>query len=160
MAEYGKTPEPQRMAQVPPPPPPPPPSAFATGDQSERALAEAWARSTGLVTIPNKPHKFNGWICFLLAWFWLIPAIVYYLWCEVSLNAYNNSVSDALRLWRSNGSPDPYARVGTTLVPPTTQVQPNPASLSERLQELAVLKEKELLSDEEFAAAKRKLLDI
>jgi len=160
MGEYRKTPDPPGSApasQAPPPPTPPSPTAL--GDQSDRALAVAWARSTGFVKVPNEPHRFNGWVCFLLAWLWLIPAIIYFLWCESNLNAYNNAISDALRLWKVNGSPDPYAaKMGIAQV--VTNSQSEPSGLSEKLQELVALKEKGLLAEDEFSAAKKKLLGI
>jgi hypothetical protein len=137
--------------------PSPPLSGSVSGDYSDRALAEAWARSTGLVEIPSKPPKFNGWICFLLAWFWLIPALVYYLWCENRKNAYSASIGEALRLWKVHGSPDPYAPKVVVASPVQQQVD---RGLSAKLQELVELKVKGMLSDEEFSAAKRKLLGI
>ena len=128
-----------------------------SGDLSERALAEAWARSTGLVAVPAKPHKFNGWICFVLAWFWIIPAFIYYLWCSDREYSYNSAIGDALRLWKSHGSPDPYSLKASA---PVVQVPAKGDGLAGKIQELVDLKEKGLLSDEEFLAAKKKVLDI
>ena len=127
------------------------------GVQSERNLAEAWARSTGLVDVPPKPHKFNGWICFILALFWFIPAIVYYFWCEARANAYAEAINHALRTWKANGSPDPYALAGSSPAVPMSPVEPG---ISQQLQELFDLKERGLLSEDEFVAAKKKLLGI
>ena len=157
MVEYGKAPEPSRASAV---------SrsyvgAMPAGDESDRALAVAWARSTGLVAVPDKPHKFNPWICFALAWLWIIPAFAYYFWCEATAKAYNTAMSDALRLWKTHGSPDPYALKTAAKETQSVQIeQVQQPSLSEKLQELAELRERGLLSEEEFAAAKKKLLDI
>jgi hypothetical protein len=133
--------------------------APAAADLSDRRLAEAWARSTGLVSIPKKPsHEFNGWLCFLLAWFWLIPAIIYYFICQSAKNAYNTALDEALIAWRQNGSPDPYASKdhgGSAQAKGGRDI-----SISEKLSELMDLRERGVLSEEEFVAAKRVVLGI
>lgn len=134
-----------------------PPALPVASEQSDKKLAEAWARSTGLVDIPPKPHTFNGWICFILAWFWLIPAIIYFFWCESRATAYSEAINQALRAWRANGSPDPYALRATPSARPS---QPSEPDISEKIEQLSALREKGLLTEEEFAAAKKKILGI
>jgi hypothetical protein len=155
MVQYGQPYLPQKAS---PATAPTPLSSSVSGDYSDRALAEAWARSTGLVNIPPKPPEFNALVCLLLAFFvFIVGGLVYYVWCEVRKNAYNASVSEALRLWKAHGSPDPYTPRVAVASPVQQQVD---KGLSDKLQELVELKAKGLLSDEEFLAAKRKLLGI
>jgi len=154
MAEYGQLPETnsQKRKSV-------PPSEQSTWANycSELATAEAWARSTGLASIPEKPPKFNGFICFVLAWFWIFPAIIYYLWWLSKKGAYDSARDDALRLWKKNDSPDPFSSQVTF----ASEVQSSKSDdLATKLEELASIKDKGLLTEDEFVAAKRKLLGI
>lgn len=129
------------------------------GDYSERTLAAAWARSTGVAEVPPVPHKFNGILCFVLAWAYIFPAFIYYFWCKGKQEAYDAAMQNVLRIWKQNGSPDPYANpfVQQSLVQSPKAVE---QGLAEKIQELSDLKVKGVLSEDEFAAAKKKLLGI
>ena len=135
--------------------------SIAESDQSERTLAEAWARSTGLVDIPAKPHQFKGWICFILAFVGFVPAIIYYFWCQSTADSYSEAMNKALRTWKANGSPDPYhsKNIFPTIAPPLPK-NVGTQELSSKLEELFKLKEKGILTEEEFLAAKKKTLGI
>lgn len=128
---------------------------------SDRKLAIAWAQSTGLVNIPKRPHEFNLFIGLILAFFYLIPAIIYYFWCKSQGNSYNSAVSEAVAAWRANGSPNPfeYASEAASRAGQATQAKSS-EGLAAKLTELAQLRDSGVLTEEEFQAAKKKELNI
>ena len=130
------------------------PISLASRNQSENSLAEEWARSTGLVELPQKPHKFKVWICVVATIAFIPLGFVYYIWCQNQNNKYSQALATARRMWRTAGSPDPYLPMAAAQAP--TKVD----TLSEKLREMGDLKDKGLLSEDEFTAAKRKLLGI
>lgn len=129
--------------------------------ESDRKLAIAWAQSTGLVDVPSKPHKFNTLLCIVLALvLFLLGGIIYWLWCQQQEEAYNSSVSEAVAAWRANGSPNPYEYVrGITQISPTHESNTTSPSLTEKLTELAQLRDSGILTEEEFQLAKKNELN-
>ncbi len=130
--------------------------------QSDRQLAIAWAKSTGLVHIPNKPHEFSPMLCLVLAFFLVfIGGVIYWLWCKNQKDSYNESISEAVAAWRANGSPNPYQHMtGTSQIPVTQELNTTSQSLTDKLNELAQLRKSGVLTEEEFQSAKKKELNL
>ena len=122
-----------------------------------RAKAAAWARSTGMASVPVEPHKFNGWICFGLALLWIFPAVIYALWCYIARQTYDQAVDNALRLWRENGMPEPSVQAQESAV--SGEVLSN-SRLTMQINELSRLKDSGAITDEEYSAAKKEILGI
>lgn len=160
MAEYGKSHNEINARINRPRRSPPTDRGIARYSANERVLAEAWARSTMLVHVPPKPPKFNSWIFVLLLFIYILPALIYAGYISWKEREYETAMAEAIEQWHMAGEPDPYAAKTSTGYQETPASTSQELSLEKRIIELASLKERGLITEEEYLAAKRKILEL
>lgn len=127
---------------------------------STKEKAIQWAKSMGY-PIPEPPMDgasavFIVVLAFLLC---IVPGIFAILTVQNRQTKYDREISMIINKWIEAGKPEP-GDPGLKPAAPQSEVQKPESSVEDKIKELFSMKEKGLLTEEEFSAAKAKILGI
>jgi len=137
----------------------------ATASGSQRDLAVAWAQSMGYPV----PTKMGGCLATILVvvglCIYIIPGVLLLIWIWVQANQYERDMNALVEKWVDAGRPNAGEGIKevTRLERIVERVETPPASSAsteQRLEELNSMKEKGLITDEEYQAMRKKALGL
>ena len=137
----------------------------AAASGSQRDLAVAWAQSMGYPV----PTKMGGCLATILVvvglCIYIIPGVLLLIWIWVQANQYERDMNALVEKWVDAGRPNAGEGIKevTRLERIVERVETPPASSAsteQRLEELNSMKEKGLITDEEYQAMREKALGL
>lgn len=126
-------------------------------------MALDWARSMGY-PMPNPPNGCLNSVAigcgFLLA---ILPGILMAMWASNEVSKYHKAIDDIIARWIDAGCPPPGIKTMSPVVDPQQALAPPPMDIAQvelKILQLATMKEKGVISDEEYQALRRKELGL
>ena len=130
--------------------------------KSPKQKAIDWAISIGYPV----PTKLDGCLAAILVvvglLMFVVPGVLLLVWIWVQNNQYERDIKALIEKWVDAGRPEPGEGIKevTKLERIVETVEPSQGSTEQRLQELESLKEKGLITDEEYQAMRKKALGL
>ena len=130
--------------------------------KSPKQKAIDWAISMGYPV----PTKLDGCLAVVLVLvgllMFVVPGVLLLVWIWVQDNQYERDIKALIEKWVDAGRPEPGEGIKevTKLERIVETVEPSQGSTEQRLQELESLKEKGLMTDEEYQAMRKKALGL
>ena len=130
--------------------------------KSPKQKAIDWAISMGYPV----PTKLDGCLAAILVvvglLMFVVPGVLLLVWIWVQDNQYERDIKALIEKWVDAGRPEPGEGIKevTKLERIVETVEPSQGSTEQRLQELESLKEKGLVTDEEYQAMRKKALGL
>lgn len=130
--------------------------------KSPKQKAIDWAISMGYPV----PTKLDGCLAAILVvvglLMFVVPGVLLLVWIWVQNNQYERDIKALIEKWVDAGRPEPGEGIKevTKLERIVETVEPSQGSTEQRLQELESLKEKGLITDEEYQAMRKKALGL
>ena len=128
--------------------------------KSPKQKAIDWAISMGYPV----PTKLDGLLAGILVivglLIFIVPGVLVLVWVWIQDNQYERDIKALIEKWVDAGRPEPGEGIKevTKLERIVETVEPSQGSTEQRLQELESLKEKGLVTDEEYQAMRKKAL--
>lgn len=139
--------------------------ATSSSTSSAKDQAVAWATAMGYPV----PSKLDGCLAAILVviglCIFVIPGVLLLVWLFVQSNQYEQDMKKLMEKWIDAGRPAPGEGIKEVtrlerIVEKVDNSAPQAASTEQRLLELTSMKEKGLITEEEYQAMRKKVLDL
>ena len=139
--------------------------ATSSSTSSAKDQAVAWATAMGY-PVPSKMGGCAGAILVVIGLcIYVIPGVLLLVWLFVQSNQYEQDMKKLMEKWIDAGRPGPGEGIKEVtrlerIVEKVDNSAPQAASTEQRLLELTSIKEKGLITEEEYQAMRKKALDL